>query len=253
MTLAPFTNAHQVSAPSQHQSVSALTPATTFDVVSIRPSDPKNLSMQIRPGKDSFTITGGSLKFIIMNAYELHDFQIEGAPAWIGSARFDIIAKMDDPSPPASTPAEKDAEQKLIESRLQSLLADRFQLRAHNGAKEMPAYALVVAKGGPKLSPSTKNTGYTTRQGQLVCSSMSIDGLASVLSGMENRIVLDQTKLPGDYAFTLRWTPDDTTNPNADLPGLFTAIQEQLGLKLIPTKAPTQTLIIDHVEAPSSN
>ena len=209
--------------------------------------------MQIRPGKDSFNITGASLKLIIMNAYDLQDFQIEGAPAWVNSTRFDIHAKMDDPSPPALTPAERDAEQKLIERRLQSLLADRFQLRAHNGAKEMPAYALVVAKGGPKLTPSTKNTGYTTRQGQLVCSSMSTDDLASILSAMENRIVLDQTKLTGDYAFTLKWTPDDTTNPNADLPGLFTAIQEQLGLKLIPTKAPVQTLIIDHIEAPSSN
>jgi bla regulator protein BlaR1 len=132
-------------------------------------------------------------------------------------------------------------------------LEDRFQLRVHNGTKEMPAYALVVAKDGPKLSPSTKNTGYSSRQGQLVCSGMSMDSLASVLSGMENRIVLDQTRLPGDYAFILKWTPDDTTNANADLPGLFTAIQEQLGLKLIPTKAPVQTLIIDHVEKPSEN
>jgi uncharacterized protein (TIGR03435 family) len=80
-----------------------------------------------------------------------------------------------------------------------------------------------------------------------------MDNLASILSTMENRIVLDQTKLAGDYAFTLKWAPDDITNPNADLPGLFTAIQEQLGLKLIPTKAPVPTLIIDHVEAPSSN
>ncbi len=206
MTLAPFMNAYQVPAPTQPQSVSASTPATTFDVVSIRPSNPKNLSMQIRPGKDSFTITGGSLKFIIQNAYDLQDFQIEGAPEWINSARFDIIAKMDAPSPPTSTPAEEDAEQKLTQSRLQSLLEDRFQLRVHNGTKEMPAYALVVAKDGPKLSPSTKNTGYSSRQGQLVCSGMSMDSLASVLSGMENRIVLDQTKLPGDYAFILKWT-----------------------------------------------
>jgi bla regulator protein blaR1 len=253
VALAPFVNAYQVPAPAEHESVSASTPATTFDVVSIRPSDSKNPGMQIRPGKDSFTITGGSLKFIIQNAYDLQDFQIEGAPAWIDSARFDIIAKTDAPSPPTSTPAEKDAEQKLTEIRLQSLLADRFQMRVHTGTKEMPAYALVVAKGGQKLRPSTKNTGYTSRQGQLVCSGMSMDSLASVLSGMESRIVVDQTKLPGDYAFTLKWAPDDTTNANADLPGLFTAIQEQLGLKLIPAKAPVRILIIDHIEKPSEN
>jgi uncharacterized protein (TIGR03435 family) len=246
-------NAYQMPTPTQHQSVSAPTPATTFDVVSIRPSDTKNLSIQIRPGKDSFTITGGSLKFLIQYAYDLQDFQIEGAPAWTNSARFDVLAKMDVPSAPTSTPAEEDAEQKLMESRLQSMLADRFQLRVHNGTKEMPAYALVVAKGGPKLNSSTKNTGYTSRQGQLVCSSMSMESLASMLATMENRMILDQTKLTGDYAFTLKWAPDDTTNANADLPGLFTAIQEQLGLKLIPTKAPVQTLIIDHIEAPSNN
>jgi uncharacterized protein (TIGR03435 family) len=189
-----------------------------------------------------------------MYAYDLHDFQIEGAPAWINMARFDIAAKMDAPSPqPTSTPADKEAVQKLLQSRLQAVLADRFQLRVHKGAKEMPAYALVVAKGGPKLTPSTKNTGYSTGLGLITCSAASMDDLASILSTMENRIVLDQTKLAGDYAVTLKWTPDDTTDPNAELPGLFTAIQEQLGLKLIPTKAPVPTLIIDHVEPPSSN
>jgi uncharacterized protein (TIGR03435 family) len=244
----------QISSPAQQESISVPTPATTFDVVSIKPSDPKDLSIWWTPGKDSLAITGASLKLIILYAYDLQNFQIEGAPAWINSTRFDINAKMDTPSSqPSSTPAEKDAEQKLLESRLQSALAERFQLRVHKGAKEMPAYGLVVAKGGPKLNLSTKDNGYTTRQGELVFSATSMDVFASILSTMENRIVLDQTKLTGDYAFTLKWTPDNTTNPDADLPGLFTAIQEQLGLKLIPTKAPVTTLIIDHVEAPSSN
>jgi uncharacterized protein (TIGR03435 family) len=254
MAATPFINVDQAPAPAQQEPVSVPTPATAFDVVSIRPSDPKDLSIQWRPGKDSFTMTGGSLKFIIQYAYDLHDFQIEGAPAWVNSTRFDIAAKMDAPSPQASsTPAQKDARQKLLESRLQSVLADRFQLRVHKSVKEMPAYGLVVAKDGPRLTPSTKNTGSVTRQGQLDCSSTSMDDLASIFSAMENRIVIDKTKLTGDYAFILKWAPDDISNPNADLPGLFTAIQEQLGLKLIPTKAPVPTLIIDHVEQPSSN
>jgi uncharacterized protein (TIGR03435 family) len=244
-------SAQTVQAP---PTASTSTPAAAFDVVSVKPSDPKDLSTRWGPPKDSYTMTGASLKFIIMSAYDLHDFQIEGAPAWIDSARFDILAKMDTPSEqPSSTPAEKEAERKLLESRLQSVLADRFQLRVHKGAKEMPAYGLVVAKGGPKLNPSTKNTGFSSGPGQLVFSSTSMDNFASMLSTMENRIVLDQTKLTGDYTFTLKWAPDDTTNPNADLPGLFTAIQEQLGLKLIPAKAPVETLIIDHVEMPSQN
>ena len=254
MAATPFVNAHQSSTPTQQESTSAPTPAAAFDVVSVKPSDPKDLTIQWRTGKGSFTLTGASLKIIIENAYDLHDFQIEDAPAWIDSARFDIAAKMDpSTAQPASTPAEKDAEQKLLESRLQSILADRFRLRVHKGAKEMPVYGLVVAKGGPKLEPSTKHTGCLTRQGQITCNNTSMDELASKLSQMESRIVLDQTKLTGNYAITLKWTPEDTTEPNPDLPGLFTAIQEQLGLKLVPMKAPVATLIIDHVEAPSSN
>ncbi|MGH9596441.1 MAG: TIGR03435 family protein, partial [Edaphobacter sp.] len=111
-------------APQQQASTPTKTPPAAFDVVSVRPSDPKDLSIQWRPGKDSFTMTGASLKLIIRNAYDLQDFQIEGAPAWINSARFDIAAKMDAPSAQSSsTPEEKEAEQKLLESRLQSVLA----------------------------------------------------------------------------------------------------------------------------------
>ena len=238
--------------PEQQASVPA---QTTFDVISVKPSDPKNLSMTMRPGANSFTITGAPLKMLIRYAYDLNDFQIEGASDWMNSARFDVVAKMDAPAAKTSSrSAEQDAtEEKLMESRLQSLLADRFQLRVHKRIKEMPAYALVVAKGGPRLQPSTNNTGFTSRKGLLACKGSSMDDLASMLSNMENRIILDQTKLTGNYAFTLEWAPDDTTSPNADLPGLFTALQEQLGLKLMPTKAPVEILIIDHAETPSSN
>jgi uncharacterized protein (TIGR03435 family) len=252
MIVATPVSANEKPTPEQQASVPA---QTTFDVVSVKPSDPKNLNMTMRPGADSFTITGASLKILIRYAYDLNDFQVEGASEWMNSARFDVIAKMDAPSAKtSSTSAEEDAaEEKLMERRLQSLLADRFQLRVHKHTKEMPAYALVVAKGGSKLQPSTNNTGFTSRKGLLMCKGTSMDSLASMLSNMENRIILDQTKLTGNYAFTLQWAPDDATNPNADLPGLVTAIQEQLGLKLVPTKSPVEMLIIDQAERPSAN
>jgi uncharacterized protein (TIGR03435 family) len=230
------------------------TPAPTqpaiFDVISIKPSDPKNLSSSVRPDPNNFTMSGTELKFIIEYAYDLHDFQLEGAPAWITSTRFDIVAKPETPSVPSQN---LDARLKLVRVRLQSLLADRFQFRAHKGMMDMPVYGLMVAKGGPKLEASTANTGYTTGPGQFVCSAFSMDDLAALLSDSMDRMVLDQTKLPGSYKFTLKWTPDESPNPNPDLPGIFTAIQEQLGLKLIPTKGPVEMLIIDHIEKPSAN
>ncbi len=213
--------------------------------------------MRIRPGKDSFMMTGASLKFIIMNAYDLHDYQIEGAPAWINSARFDILAKMDAPStefPPAGAMSQEwEAEQKLEQARLQSLLADRFKLRVHKGTKEMPIYELVVAKSGARLEKSTENKGLRTGRGEFICSDSSMDDLASMLSGTLNRTVVDKTGLTGGYKFSLKWTPDEPPNPNADLPGLFTSLQEQLGLKLVSAKGPVEVLSIDHVEMPSQN
>jgi uncharacterized protein (TIGR03435 family) len=118
---------------------------------------------------------------------------------------------------------------------------------------EMPVYGLVAAKGGPKLEASTTNTGSITRGGQFDCSYSSMDDLASLLSSAMDRMIIDQTKLTGSYKFTLRWNPGESLNPNPDLPGIFTAIQKQLGLKLVPTKGPVEILIIDHVESPSQN
>jgi uncharacterized protein (TIGR03435 family) len=240
-----------VPAPVEQQG-SPSVPITTFDVVSIKPSDPKNLSSSIRPDPNNFTMSGTPLKFIIEYAYDLHDFQLEGAPAWVTSTRFDIVAKTETPSTPAPS-QNLEARWKLVRVRLQSLLADRFKFRAHKGTMEMPVYGLVVAKGGPRLEASTANTGYTTAPGQFVCSDFSMDDLADLLSQSMDRMVLNQTKLTGSYKFTLKWTPDESPNSNPDLPGIFTAIQEQLGLKLVPTKGPVEVLLIDHVEMPSAN
>jgi uncharacterized protein (TIGR03435 family) len=244
------TIASQSPAPSQQNSA-----PTAFDVVSIRPSDPnlKYFTSNIDP--NNFKATGVTLQFLVQNAYDLHDFQIEGAPSWMKSARFDIAAKVDAPTTSATSPQPQDweARHKLLQTRLQSLLADRFQFQVHKSSKEMPVYGLVVAKGGPNLQASTKKTGYKTARGQFVCSATSMIDLADMLTDVVSRTVLDQTKLTGEYAFTLKWNPNETTNTTSDLPGIFTALQEQLGLKLIPTKGPVEILTIDHVEMPSEN
>jgi uncharacterized protein (TIGR03435 family) len=157
--------------------------------------------MTIKPDPNNFIMTGVSLKYLVLYAYDLQNFQLEGAPAWTTSTRFDIVAKTETASASAQ-PQDLDAKLKLVRVRLQSLLADRFQFRAHKGTMEMPVYGLVVAKGGPKLEASTTNTGFSTGRGQFICSDSSMDDLASLLSGPMDRMVIDQTKLPGSYKFT---------------------------------------------------
>ncbi len=252
MVVPTHVNTWERSALEQQGPASVPTQTTTFDVVSIKPSDPKDTTLTVRPDPNNFTMTGVSFKFLIQYAYDLHGFQIEGGPSWMTSTRFDIHGKVVTPSAPAES-QDWEASQKLLQARLQSLLADRFKLSVHKGTMEMPVYDLVVAKGGPKLEASTNNTGLMSGRGQFVCSDSSMDDLASMLSGAMDRMVLDQTKLTGGYKFTLKWTPDESANPNPDLPGIFTAIQEQLGLKLVPAKGPVEMLIIDHVEKPSEN
>jgi len=227
----------------------------TFDVVSVKPSDPANPGMSIRFDPNRFTMGGCSLKFAIQYAYGIQDFQVAGGPEWMDSARFDIVAESEDAFPRGgTTQLEQEAMQKLLRQRMQALLADRFQLKVHISTKEMPVYGLVVAKGGPKLQKAKVGTGgWSTGPGLIKGDYISMASLASMLSSMLDRIVLDQTALPDNYDFALYWTPDDKPNPDSTLPGLFTAIQEQLGLKLEGQKGPVEVTVIDHVEKPSAN
>jgi uncharacterized protein (TIGR03435 family) len=146
----------------------------------------------------------------------------------------------------------------------QKLLADRFKLTFHREKRELPAYAITVTKGGPKLAKSLGDpnglpdeTGDSDRMGiTMRYTNVSMDDLAGNLQAMvgDGKPVVDQTGLTGRFDFTLKWTREQTpsTDPNAS-PGLFTAIQEQLGLKLEPVRAPVDVIVIDHVERPSAN
>jgi uncharacterized protein (TIGR03435 family) len=141
---------------------------------------------------------------------------------------------------------------------LQSLLADRFQLRVHYESRIQPIYELVLAKGGFKLKPlpaDHERGGMSGRPGEMILHGMSIADLARSLS-MSNeagRAVVDKTGLTGNYEIDLKWTPDDQQGTPDAGSTLFTALEEQLGLKLEPAKGPVDTLVIDHVEKPSEN
>lgn len=236
---------------------------TTFDVASIHINNTEtdgHHHIVNDPAESHFRSVNLALRDLIQFAYGLPDSQILGGPAWLDSIMFDIDAKSD-PLVDAqlhALPTEPARHQKQL--MVQALLADRFQFKAHQETRQLPVYALVIAKDGPKFKPSEIN-GTTIDTGRtrlhVAGSDDTISILARELAHVLGRVVLNQTGLSGRYDLSLRWTPDDATalaasSPDA-LPGIFTAIQEQLGLKLESTKGPVPVLVIDGVEMPSAN
>jgi len=270
-------NASQSDAASE----APTTPKPSFEVASIKPSKSSGqfISMRMAPG-GRFIANNITAKQLIENAYDIQGFQISGGPNWLDSTRYDIIAKAED-SPGKEEGSLSAGERELSFSqsrlRLQSLLAARFNLQCHNASKEGSVYALVIAKNGPKLQAASAgqqhspNRGMRMRPGQLDAQSATISFLAQALSRQLGRTVVDKTGLTGLYNFTLQWTPDQreaqmfkgpgagpgepgvAPPPDASGPSVFTAIQEQLGLKLESQKGPVEILVIDHVEPPSEN
>jgi len=246
--------------PSRAQTQGAAAAPLSFEVASIKPAAPGESGMMSRmttsPG-GRFTVEGYTVKALIQQAYDVKDFQITGGPGWVNSERYDIIAK-----------AETSAKPEQIKLMLQSLLAERFKLVIHRDTKELPVYALVVAKNGPKLhqaDPETqaaKGGGWGVGGGRITGRSLPVSTFAKLLSEQLERTVVDRTGLTGIFDFKLEWTPDraaaglspDSPSVPAELgPSLFTALQEQLGLKLESTKGPVEVLVIDRVEKPSGN
>jgi bla regulator protein blaR1 len=254
----------------------------TFEVASIKPSsgDEHRVAMMFQPG-GGFRATGATLKMLLTLAYDVREFQISGGPNWISSDRFDITARPErsaSQEPPTNDPrpmsdSQRKTMQEQMAQRLQALFADRFQLVVHRETKEQQVYALVVGKNGSKLQP-TQGTGerqgmMRMGRGQVDGQGISVDNLAHALSNQLGRPVMDRTGLKGNFDIKLQWTPDPgqsatplggapppgveppPSDPNG--PSLFTAIQEQLGLRLESQKGPVEMIVIDRVEKPSDN
>ncbi len=237
-----------------------------FDVASIKKADPQDRSRFIRmQTTHEFVARNHALKTLIAAAYNVSGQAISGGPSWVESERYDILAK-----------APNDIRPTLDEqmAMLRRLLADRFHLTFHREQREMPVYALTVAKGRSKLKPSTVLPDATPEgppalvfvvtpsSVKLTAQYASLEELASLFqrSTLE-RPVIDQTGLTGRYDFELEFTPDETlfggalgkAPDDATKPGFFAAIQEQLGLKLEVTRGPVSTIVIDHAERASEN
>jgi uncharacterized protein (TIGR03435 family) len=182
--------------------------------------------------------------------------------------RFDIEAKEDDET--VARLKKLPNEERFAEQRamMRALLAERFGLKATKMEKLLPSYDLVVAKGGFKLKDADPNNDYAngikiqgnlggkgmmmTGRGMVTAQGVDLKGLAAALSQQLQRKVVDKTGLTGKYDYALKWNPDDQ-NAASELPDFFTAMEEQLGLKLVASKAPTDTLTVDALEKPSGN
>lgn len=234
----------------------------TFEVATIKPSDTSAPhGTFIRHNGRHIVIYNMSIRGLIVYAYSLHNKQIVDGPPSLLATHFDIDGVPDIDGHPNIT---------QTRSMFQRLLVSRFKLAFHYEPRELPAYAIQLAKGGPRLTSTTIKPGDSTHftfscPPVLNVRNYSISDFAK---GMQevflDKPAVDQTGLQDRYDFDLKWTPDDSQSycpsdsarshddPNAP-PGLYTAIQEQLGLKIVPTRASVKVMVIDHIERPSEN
>lgn len=248
------------AASSQQQTA----PGPTFDVAAIHPhiSEPhEHNSIWSSSSDGQFKAENISALALIHWAWEMPDTRIVGAPDWVNTAHFNIEAKADPAVDQQLHTLTSGDALRLKEKMVQALLAERFKLVVHSETRELPIYHLVVAKGGPRLG-ATQSDGTTINHGRdhiEVQGADSLGLLAEELSKEVGRDVVNETGIQGRYDVKLRFTPDEgpamlNGQPIPDPPpGLFTALQEQLGLKLEPAKGPVQVLVIDHIEMPSAN
>lgn len=192
-------------------------------------------------------------------AYELKsNVQVLGGPKWIDSERFDIIAKADD-SETAKMQKMSDADWVRERSlMLQALLTERFRLRVSQGTRMLPVYALVTVKSGNKLKPpkAGEDGDLSGWGGHLEATAITMDAFADYLNGVReltDRVVLNRTRLNSMYDFNLDWSRDrgDGGSQDSEFPGLYTALEEQLGLKLEPAKAPLDVVVVESASEPA--
>jgi bla regulator protein BlaR1 len=227
----------------------AQAPRPSFEVASLKPSGPNDrLMYRLEPG-GRYLATGLTLKLLIANAYGVPELRISGGPGWRDSDKFNLEAKVGIQLPPWPD------SQKQLSLMLQSLLEERFKLALHRETREEPVYELVAAKAGVKLktAKADESPGFQMDNGRIHSMAVPLDFLATNLAYLLGRTVIDKTGLAGKYSFTVTYMPDDAAPADTDGPSLFTALQDQLGLKLESSKGPVELLVIDRVEKPDAN
>jgi uncharacterized protein (TIGR03435 family) len=212
--------------------------STSFEVASVKQSPPNHGMPSLQPwGSDTFSAKNVSLDYLLQLAFGKHPYEIAGEPKWIGSEAYDVDAK-----------AQGGAllTWRTARGPLQNLLRERFQLKSHYEQKAVSGYELVISsKTGHKLKPveGVRSVAYVT-PGSVHGENVSFEGVSSMLSTATGSPVVDRTGINGLYDFDIRYA----ASPDSNLPDLFTAIQEQLGLRLQPAKLTLDVLVIDHVD-----
>jgi uncharacterized protein (TIGR03435 family) len=272
-------------ARAQSAATSPQLPDYKYEVASIKPSKATS-SRWGAPSDDAFTVTGVPLRTLVQVAFHITgDYGLSGDPSWLNSERYDVDAKMDNDVADALKKLRSDERDVVRQHMLQALLVDRFGLVFHRETKEVPVYYLVIAKNGPKLHPAKPGDTYPNGiklsnglsgrdlmiMGSGPAGSFTITAQAVPLSHLlpqlafnSGRPVLDKTGLKDNYDFKLTYSLEQTqpaSAPNSQTPltaepgapSLFTALQEQLGLKLEAGKGPVEIIVIDHIERASGN
>lgn len=291
-TILGLTCATQTRSQSQAQDKSTSAPVLEYDVAKIKPVDPRTdaatfVGLRIEDEPDGFVSNNLPVKVLIQRAYGVEAFQVSGAADWVSSQLYEIEAKMDPSVIDELQKLNQDDRKLARQNMLQKLLSNYFKLVIRRQSKDLQVYTLTVGKSGPKLQEAKPTGNASTDSGSgtmslgglggpLTAKGAPIANLARMLSGLLRYPVLDRTGLTGKYDFTLQWAPDETqgrsatasqdpstgspTNPATIVaadpsgrPSLFTAIQEQLGLRLESQKGPVEIIVIDHIEKPSGN
>jgi uncharacterized protein (TIGR03435 family) len=278
-------NAAQGAAESRTQSTSAT--AFEYEVASIKPNKSSDIKSKFWFRRDGLSATGVNLQTLIGFAYGVQGFQISGVPDSLKSEKYDVEAKADRSVVDQLQKLNREQGRLAVQHMLQALLANRFRLSVHTETKDLPVYALVKLKTGPKFQEAKPGDAYPNGikgpdgvggagmmrmdRGVLIGQGVPLETLVAQLSHQLGRTVVDQTGLTSKYDFTLQWTPDEgqgamfkaaeggpsgsnsAFTAESSGPSIFTALQEQLGLKLEPQKGPVEMIMVDHVERPSEN
>lgn len=250
-----------VLAPSLFAQQPAGTPA--FEVATIKPveSNPKSARFIVMEGPHRFVEKDYTLKLLIAAAYNLNPKAVSGGPSWIESEHYDILA---------ITPGDKQPNHDQQMEMLRTLLAERFKLTFHHESRVFPIYTLEIAKGGSKLrrsaapdaqQPALISTVYPQRILMPARNASMADFVSVLQRAVLDRPVVDKTGLTGRYDFDLEWAPDESqfggdvapAPSDVAVPPFFTAIQQELGLRLEASRGPVEAIVIDHAEHPSAN
>jgi uncharacterized protein (TIGR03435 family) len=225
-----------------------------WEVAAIKPHDPAVSRDNIAIRGRHFVIENKSVRDLVAVAYGLQAQQVQGGPGWFSSDKYDVDGTPD---------LEGQPNRRQMQVMVQKLLADRFGLVFHREKKEMSVYVITVPEMGHKMTQNLGNpNGLGSQNGSHDASgrvdryrNVSMSDFAFILQLMLSKPVLDQTGLSGRFDFVLKWTPDDekVADPEVASPGIFTAMQEEIGLKLEAVKAPAEVLVVDKVERPSAN